>query len=963
MRNELRTFFAAGEKIDLPSNQPVKATDLSGFSMLESGEINVFLSSEEGGTIGRRQYIDTLAAGALLPPGNQVAGPDGLNRFFLLVPVTDAVLYTREASDFIAVARQDVAACSEALEAWLAGLCGGLERYANLASSPESDDSPEQRLEIAANTAFSPAKGLWWLELSSGSVLFCGSDEFPLFMAPSILVVTPRCWLAALEDCQIQCRSTAEIILNGDLIERLAKINENVIRCLLVATVYGKQRDLANEEYDHKSNDAIMAAQIGELAELASPSSCDAEPGVEPLSMALNIVAKAYRLEIKFPLDEQRQDEDPEEAILRFSDANQWRVRRVALPTGFERYDSGVVIGFHGQDRIPTILNLRGSSSSWTDSGSGEIKPLDAGSAAAMAAFGYCFYESLPNRPLTWKDMVEFLLRNSRTTWCWMLAAGLFSGLLGLAQPIATAYVTGKIIPTANIPELWQLMILLLALAISHTALDLCMQTLMLFFGTKQLVRIQSAVFDRMFRLPIDFFRNFNAGDLCTRALSVMGFQETIFKVLSQQFISSIFSLCSLVMLFYYSWKLTLAAIPLAAIYVAIMYVLFIRTQTPLKNMAEAHGREAWFLKQMFDGIAKIRGAGAERRIVNRFLQDFVAGRKAGYEYGVYSGRIVVFSLLFPGIVYIIFFYLIGEKWRGSLEISGFLAFLTAYGSFQQGIIGLVNGAWQLGAMRPDLKRLEPFLLSDVEARAGQLPPGRLDGRLDLSHVSFRYSADKPLVLKDVSLQASPGEFIAIVGPSGAGKSSLVRLLLGFEKPENGSVLYSGSDLSELDVNAVRRQLGVILQNSRVMPGSILDNIITGTNYTMADAEEAVRMAALDKDIEKMPMGLFTMVADGLISGGQQQRILIARAIIGKPALIIMDESTSALDNETQEIVRKNVEKLRATRVVIAHRLSTIINADRIYVLEEGKVKQTGTFAELMAVEGTFKQLAMRQLL
>ncbi len=258
---------------------------------------------------------------------------------------------------------------------------------------------------------------------------------------------------------------------------------------------------------------------------------------------------------------------------------------------------------------------------------------------------------------------------------------------------------------------------------------------------------------------------------------------------------------------------------------------------------------------------------------------------------------------------------------------------------------------------------MQVFLDTEVEAPEGKPQAGKLDGSLEFSHVTFSYAPEMAPVLRDVSFTVTPGEFVAIVGPSGAGKSSLVRLLLGFEIPGNGSILYSGQDLRELDVNSVRRQLGVILQNSRIMPGSILENVTTGTGCSLKEAEDALRMAALDKDIAAMPMGIYTNVAEGLLSGGQQQRILIARALIGKPAIVIMDESTSALDNETQEIVRRNIEKLNVTRIVIAHRLSTIINADRIYVLNKGVIQESGTYEELMGHNGVFWKLAQRQIL
>jgi ABC-type bacteriocin/lantibiotic exporter with double-glycine peptidase domain len=242
--------------------------------------------------------------------------------------------------------------------------------------------------------------------------------------------------------------------------------------------------------------------------------------------------------------------------------------------------------------------------------------------------------------------------------------------------------------------------------------------------------------------------------------------------------------------------------------------------------------------------------------------------------------------------------------------------------------------------------------------------PGELRGRVEIHHVYFRYDPDGPLVLDDVSLRAEPGEFIAIVGPSGAGKSSLLRQLLGFEETESGSVFFDDHDLAGLNVQAVRHQMGVVLQNGRLMSGTVYQNIAGVSQLTMDQAWEAARMAGLDRDIEMMPMGMFTFLGDGAstISGGQRQRLMIARAIAPRPRILLFDEATSALDNRTQAIVSASLENLKATRIVIAHRLSTIINADRIYVLEAGRIAQSGTYAELMEQKGPFRELARRQI-
>jgi ABC-type bacteriocin/lantibiotic exporter with double-glycine peptidase domain len=232
-----------------------------------------------------------------------------------------------------------------------------------------------------------------------------------------------------------------------------------------------------------------------------------------------------------------------------------------------------------------------------------------------------------------------------------------------------------------------------------------------------------------------------------------------------------------------------------------------------------------------------------------------------------------------------------------------------------------------------------------------------------VSHLSFRYVDDGPLVLDDVCIEAGPGEFVALVGPSGAGKSTLLRTLLGFDMPDSSSVYYDGHDLARVDITSIRRQIGVVLQSSRLTAGDIYSNIVGSGSFTMDDAWEAVRMAGLEDDIRAMPMGMHTVVAEGggSLSGGQQQRLLIARALVSRPRVLFFDEATSALDNRAQQIVSDSIDRLHSTRIVIAHRMSTIRNADRIYVLDGGRVVQSGTYEELMAVDGLFADLAARQ--
>jgi ATP-binding cassette subfamily C protein len=293
-----------------------------------------------------------------------------------------------------------------------------------------------------------------------------------------------------------------------------------------------------------------------------------------------------------------------------------------------------------------------------------------------------------------------------------------------------------------------------------------------------------------------------------------------------------------------------------------------------------------------------------------------------------------------------------------------FLAFNAAYAAFLTGATELSNTCVGLLDRVLEARRVEPILRAEPEVDRRKVDPGRLTGSLALEGVCFRYRPKGPLVLDDVRLRAEPGEFVALVGPSGSGKSTLLRVLLGFEEIESGQVTYDGQDLSGLDLLAVRRQLGVVLQSGRVNTQSIYENIAGGGRITLDEAWGAAEHAGLAEDVRAMPMGMHTIVSEGggNLSGGQRQRLLIARALALRPRVLLFDEATSALDNKTQAIVAESLRRLRVTRVVIAHRLSTVRHADRIYVLDRGKVVEQGRFQELMDQGGLFARMMARQV-
>jgi ATP-binding cassette subfamily C protein len=300
-----------------------------------------------------------------------------------------------------------------------------------------------------------------------------------------------------------------------------------------------------------------------------------------------------------------------------------------------------------------------------------------------------------------------------------------------------------------------------------------------------------------------------------------------------------------------------------------------------------------------------------------------------------------------------------------ALSLGTFLGFNAAFNSFMKESSSVSNTVTEGLQVVPLWKRTQPLLKASPEVSYGKIDPGRLSGGLELKAVSFRYYTEGALILDGIDIYAKPGEFVALVGSSGSGKSTLMRLLLGFETPLAGHIYYDKQDLSSLDVESVRRQLGTVLQNGQLLSSSIFDNIACGARVSSDEVWEAAQLAGIADDIANMPMQLQTIIGEGSsnISVGQRQRILIARALVLKPKILLFDEATSALDNRTQDIVSRNLEALQVTRFVIAHRLSTIYNADRIYVLEKGRIVQRGTFTELAAEEGIFAQLMARQII
>jgi NHLM bacteriocin system ABC transporter ATP-binding protein len=476
--------------------------------------------------------------------------------------------------------------------------------------------------------------------------------------------------------------------------------------------------------------------------------------------------------------------------------------------------------------------------------------------------------------------------------------------------------------------------------------------------------RLQAAVWDRVMRLRTSFFRRYTVGDLAMRILGIDAIRRILAGQALNGMVGGVFSLASLAIMLVYDASLALFAAGYAVVAAGFLFMLG-REQMRLERIVYTRkGIVTGLLMEILGGIAKLRVAAAELRAFSRWSNAFAEQRANDARSGRLGAYQTVLATSLPilGAVCVV---AIAAGGAHPIDVAAFAAFNSAFGQFTAALLVLTASLNVSIEAAPLFDRIRPVFEAPLEVEQSRIDPGTLGGHVAVRGLSFRYSAEAPWILDGVDFEARPGESVAIVGASGSGKSTLLRLLLGFETAARGGVYYDGKDLETLDLRLLRRQIGTVLETAGLVPGSIFENIAGSAPLSRGQVIDATRLAGLDADIAAMPMGLESFVMEGgsQLSGGQRQRVMIARALVNRPRLIFFDQATSALDNRTQAIVGESLSAMNATRIVIAHRLSTIRDADRIVVLEGGRIVETGTYAELVGRDGAFHRLVQRQLL
>ena len=639
--------------------------------------------------------------------------------------------------------------------------------------------------------------------------------------------------------------------------------------------------------------------------------------------------------------------------------------RVVRLPAGWYKDAAGSFLMIYKEGQIPVAVmpSLIGGYE-FTDPLTLKKRRVNNETQKLFEEEAIFFYKPFPQRKIGIKDILVYMaMSRSMTDYALIFITGAIITAIGALTPMFNKLAYGKVLSSGQMPMLYGLMFFMISAAIGNVLFSTVSNLITQAVQTKQTVAIEAAVMMRVLSLPASFFRRFSAGELYNRTQSFTDLCKLLASAVLSTGLTSVFSLVYITQIFHYTPALVVPSLVITLITVVFSIVsTLINTQVSRESMKLA-AQESGMNYAMITGIQKIKLAGAEKRAFARWGRLYA--KEAEYLYNppmvIKMNSVISAAISLIGTV-----VMYSAAISSGVTFDNYVAFTSSYGFISGAFMQLSSVALLIAGIRPTLEMVSPILEEEPETAEKKQTVTSLSGNIELSHVCFRYADNMPDILDDLSIRIKPGEYVAIVGETGCGKSTLIRILLGFEKPRKGAVFYDGRDLNSLDLRSLRRHIGVVIQNGKLMMGSIYENITISAPWLgMDDAWEAAEAAGIAQDIREMPMGMQTMISEGQggVSGGQKQRLLIARALAPKPKVLMFDEATSALDNLTQKKVTEAITSYNCTRIVIAHRLSTIQSCDRILLLRNGKIAEDGTYDELIERQGFFAELVERQRL
>ncbi len=963
----------SGTSVPCAGNLPVSLDDPESVWFIEQGAVDLFLvECKDGVEQAAPQHWLRCESGRLVwgvAPDERNDAEKDTTLGLMAKGLPDTLLKRLPASVLSEVHPTELA---EQTDAWLTSVTDTLSRLVSRLPRATALAEPDLTKTLGPCT-LSVRRGVVWVsEPPRGASLFMDMVEKAELAEASgphegAIPLTRTSWLTLFDEATLSGMSTESLARQGTLLSALASFHavaftlERLNRRLAVVDDANLERERTTSRRTAESAARQRLFNIYDL-----PAEPEARVEDTALADALRIIGRHQGIDFRVPA---RSGPSYSPAgLVDILDASGVRARRVRFKgeTDWWRGDSNALLAFRAEDGRPVAL-LPGTFGRYR-----EVDPVTRASvrlsrkrAAALRHEAWTFYRPLPAGNVRPADLLRIALHGSAADLARLVIAGFPGGLIKLLPALALGFVANHVMAGGSAGALYAVALTLAGFGLLGALLHLLQSSTMMRLEGRSASRVEAAFWDRLMRLPPSILNRHPAGDLAMSGMTFQNLRDGLQGVLADSLLSILFLLPVFGVLLFYDTTLGVVALALSLASLLVTVVLGLRQLAPYGRMIAALRRVAGRLFQIMGGIAKLRVENAEGSAFAMWAQDYREQKRAELELGALEGHSRAFGAALPLLAGGVLLFAVAAMGHRNLPVGDFLVVYTVFIAFQSAIARLGESFGTLAAMLPAFEQMRPLLVAVPGSDVGGEPVERLDGEVLFDRVSFRYDPDGPLILDDVTIRARPGEFVAIAGESGAGKSTLFRLALGIDRPTAGAVYYDGRDLRHLNLKQVRRRIGAVPQSVRLHPQDLWDNIVAHhEGVASEEVWQAARAAGIEGQIKAMPMGMMTMVGavGGVVSGGESQRVTIARSLLGSPRIMLLDEATNWLDNESQAEVMHNLALLTSTRIVIAHRLSTLEQADRIYVLQAGRVAQSGSFDELMEVDGVFRDLVRRQI-
>ena len=957
-----------GTSVPCAGNLPVQLDEPESVWFIDQGAVDLFLVEFKAGTEqAAPQHLLRAESGRLLPGVSPDEHDTSLSLIARGLPGT---MLKRLPSTQLAEANP--AELAEQIDDWVAGVSESLCRYALHRPRPTALAEPGHTHTYTPGTLCVRRGVVWISQPPQGTSLFLDMiDTAELNPASddqeSMIPLTQTGWLTLFDQATLSAKSSEALAKENALLSALASFHavafalERVNRRLAVVDHANLERARTSSRH---ADEITARRRLFNIYD--QPLDQDTDQELEALVNALKIIGGRERIEFKIPARSGPSDTPVD--LVDILDASGVRAREVTLKAEdhWWRGDSGALLAFRVEDGRPVVLlpSIFGRYRQVDPLTKRSIQ-ITASRAGALKQHAWMFYPPLPSESVKPADMLHIGLHGSAADLARLVIAGLPSGLIKLLPALALGFVANHIVAGGSPGALYVVALGLAGFGLLGALLHLLQGAAMMRLEGRSSSRIEAAFWDRLMRLPASTLHRYPAGDLAMSGMTFQNLRDGVQGVVADSIVSIIFLLPVFAVIFFYDAALGVIALTFSFASLLITVMLGMRQMSPHGRMINAVRRVVGRLFQIIGGIAKLRVENAEGSAFAIWARDYREQKRAELELGAYEGHLQAFGAALPFIAAAVLLFAVVSLSDRNMPVGDFLVVYTVFIMFQAAIARLGESVGTLAATLPAFDQMRPLLAAVPETEAEGEPVEHLGGEILFDHVSFRYDPEGPLILDDVTIRARPGEFIAIAGESGAGKSTLFRLALGLDKPTAGSVYYDGRDLRHLNLKQVRRKIGAVPQSVQLHPQDLWDNIVAHHEHATSDEVwHTAEVAGIEREIKAMPMGMMTPVGTSgtLLSGGESQRVTIARSLIHSPRILLLDEATNWLDNASQAQVMQNLAALTSTRMVIAHRLSTLEQADRIFVLQAGKIVQSGSFAELMEVEGVFRELVRRQI-